>query len=250
MPDGWEGAWDGLPATHEATRAQGARKYDANDHSGHLIHKFDPHLYAEDLFKVRDGHMEEAALTYWTQIGTPTTFAKSAAQKYTGTRSLEIDSSIVGEGGSNVFGASDSDSTPTIHTVPADPPSTDGGAPGFQVAVTGWLRLVSGMAVLRLIDQDGSTVLAEVRRSQLIGQWQQFVLHHWHYHGAAAPLMFQAISGPAGGHFFIDAAEAFIKAVPWSQIGYDRSIMGRTGGYTFGGDPDEFFQARMHFLAP
>jgi hypothetical protein len=251
VPDGWEGSWNGLPSSHAASRAQGARKYDAYDQRGHVIHKYDGHLspYVADLLAARDGHMEDASLSYWTQVGSPSTYAKDTSYKYSGSQSLHIVSSIAGEGGSNPFGASDSDSTPTIHTVPADPPSSDGGEPGYQVAVVGWIYIMSGQAVLRLRDQDGTTYVAEVRRNQPNFTWLQFVLHHWYFSGSASPLQFEALSGPAGADFYIDSVEAFVENVPWCQWGYDRSITGRTGGYTFGGDPDEFFQVSTHFLA-
>jgi hypothetical protein len=252
VPDGWEGSWGGLPSSHSATRDEGARKYDDYDESGHVIHKYDGHLasYLMDLFYPRDGHMEEGLdpPTFWGKSGAPSTFIKSTAQKYSGSRSLHIVSAVAGEGAYNEFGTSDVNPTPMIHTVPTGDPN--GGDPGRQVAVTGWIYIVSGQVVLRLRDQDGATYIAEVRRNQPNGVWVQFVLHHWHFSGSNSPMLFEALSGPAGADFYLDAVECFIDNVPWSQVGYDRSIMGRTGGYSFGGDPDEYFELGMHVLVP
>jgi len=205
--------------------------------------------YIDDYLAARDGHMEDALTTYWPQIGSPSTFVKVGSPVKTGTKSLHV-VCAADEGAYNEFGASASDDTPTIHTVPADPASPDGGAPGFQVAVTGWIRIVSGLVTMRLRDQDGTTYIAEVRRNQPNHTWLRFVLHHWHFHGSSSPLRFEVVAGAGGAEFYLDGVEAFIKAVPWSQVGYDRSIGGRTGGYTVGGDPDEFFQVRMHILVP
>jgi hypothetical protein len=79
----------------------------------------------------------------------------------------------------------------------------------------------------------------------------QWVLHTWGAISDVSPARVEILTGPAGGHFYVDAVEAFKKNVPWSQQGYDRSISGRTGGYTDpGGSPDEYFQASVHLLAP
>lgn len=254
VPDGWVGSWSGLPSSHAATRDEGARKYDDYDESGHIIHKYDGHLppYLIDVFEPRDGHMEENVdpPTYWGKSGTPSTFIKDSSIKKSGSRSLHIVSAVAGEGAYNQFGASDSDPTPTIHTVPPAPPHVSGGDPGRQVAVTGWIYIVSGQVILRLRDQDGSSYIAEVKRNQPNFTWLRFVLHAWAFNGSSSPLLFEAYSGPAGADFYLDAVEAFIDNVPWSQVGYDRSIMGRTGGYSFGGDPDERFQAALHVLVP
>lgn len=202
----------------------------------------------DDYLYARDGHMEDSPGSYWQQVGTPATFAKDTSIKYSGSRSLHIVSTSGNEGASNEFGADSNDDTPTIHTVPSG--FAGGGDPGRQVAVTGWIYIVSGLVFMRLRDQDGSSYLAEVKRSIPIGQWVQFVLHSWTFSGSSSPLRFEAVAGPTGAEFYLDAVECFIDSVPWSQVGYDRSISGRTGGYTFGGDPDEFLQMAMHILVP
>ena len=235
-PDSWEGSWSGLPSSHSMTKDEGSRRYDMTDESGHIIHKYDAHLNADSTIQARDGHMEAGGTTYWTQVGTPTTLQKSSVKKYTGSQSLYIVSSSEGDGAYNEFGEDSSDTTTHIHEE------------GFQVAVVGWVYVESGIAHLRLRDQDGSTYLAETIKGALAPKgWEQFVLHAWVGSGSSNPFRFEVLTGAAGGTFYIDAVECFVKAVPWCQVGYDRPLFGRTGGYTFGGDPDEFFQARLHF---
>jgi hypothetical protein len=73
---------------------------------------------------------------------------------------------------------------------------------------------------------------------------------YWNPGSSTQPIQLQVVTGPAGGHFYLDSVEMFTKNVPWSQWGYDRHLRGRTGGYTIGGDPDEYFQIRMHTLVP
>ena len=242
VPDGWEDSWPGLPSVHVATRAEGARKFDDTDESGHAIHKYDDpsstNPYYNDLFLARDGHMESPDLTFWPAIGGGVVRTKVLIPRKSGTRSLHIQAPPW-EGVYNEF--------PSIF------PLGGVGTPqeGFQVAVTGWFYLVSGQAVFRFRDQDGVTYLAEVHRNIPTGTWTQFVLHTWKYMGSSSVMRFEALGGPTGAEFYLDAVEAFVANVPWSAAGYDRSIFGRTGGYTDpGGDPDEFFQAALHVLVP
>lgn len=224
--------------------SSGARRYDQFDGSGKPLHLWDEHLapYVEDLLANRNGHCDDdvdpGPGQYWELVGTPTTAQRVSTPVHLGARSIEIDSSIADEGVYNVAGASSIDDTPTIHDE------------AFQIATTGWIYLVDGSAVFRLVDQDGSTVLAEGMHAGAKLVWRQFVLHGWKISGSSAPVTLEVVSGPAGGHFYLDTVEMFTKDVPWNQWGYDRHLSGRTGGYTIGGDPDEYFQIRMHTLVP
>lgn len=332
-PDGWEAPWSGIPSSHEKTRDEGPRRYDATDESGHYIHKYDSQLFAynpisgvgdsityvgfpfpiciiddsaglfhtsmigeeitiagaadpnhngtfliiqvpgptqlwyvnpaatagepsftgtwsthwneptEDFYAARDGHMDLSTNLYWSSVGTPTV-TKVTSPVYVGTRSLEIVAGA-GEGVSNPFGTSRSDPTPIVRSIPA----LAGSGGGYQVGVTGYLRITSGQVIMSLRDQDG-VVIAEVKRNQPNNQWLRFVLHCWDWGGTTESLSFRAVGGPGGATFHLDAVEAFIYNMPWSQVGYDRSFFGRTGGYTPGGDPDEYLQASLHLLVP
>ena len=234
VPDGWE---DG---THAATRGERTFSIGDTDYSGKYVHLIGGSLvpYVVDLFASTDGHMEAiqnpgAPGSFWTPIGSPTTLTKSTGTYRTTPRSLEVESAVEGEGCYQDFPAA-------IDT-------------GFQVAVTGWVYMVDGQAHFQLLDQDGSSVLAELRRNLKVGEWSQFVLHAWAVSAYAANLRFRILTGPAGGHFFVDSVEAFAKNPPWDQAGIGKQYGGRTGGYTdFGGLPDEHLQFRIHeyYVAP
>lgn len=234
VPDGWSGG------SHVATRGGGTFSMGSTDYSGEMVHMIGGSLppYVTDLFASTDGHMEEVEDpgdpgSFWTPIGAPTTLAKDTGTYRTTPRSLEVEGMVEGEGCYQDF-----------------PAAVD---EGFQVAVTGWAYIVSGQAHFQLLDQDGSSVLAEVRRSAVVGEWIQFVLHAWAVSSHTSNLRFRILVGPAGGHFFVDSIEAFAKNPPWDQWGIGKIYGGRTGGYTDpGGSPDEYLQFRIHgyYAAP
>ena len=70
--------------------------------------------------------------------------------------------------------------------------------------------------------------------------YQDVVLHHWAVSGGANAVRFEILTGPAGGQFYVDDVEFYEKAAPWDQWGLNRMYLGRTGGYTIGGSPDEY----------
>jgi len=246
LPSTWPYTWPmGPDFEKDPAISTGARRYDQYDGSGKILHRWDEHLdpYLEDLLAARNGHCDDdvdpGPGQYWELVGAPAVAQRVLTPTHLGSRSIEIDDGTTADVGVyNVAGADSIDDTPTIHDE------------AFQVAVTGWIYLVDGSAVFRITDQDGSTVLAEGMHAGAKLVWRQFVLHHWKVSGTSVPVKLEVVTGPAGGHFFLDTVEMFTKNVPWSQWGYDRHLSGRTGGYTIGGDPDEYFQIRMHTLVP
>lgn len=232
-PDGWSGAWTGgAPGTHVPTVDEGGFHVDAYDESGHLIHRVDDDgtdIALDSGFESGDaigaGDWDLAvpgALSY--------TIAKVGTPVHAGVKSCHIQSDGAGYGIEQEF---------------ADLPDE-----GFQIAARAWLYVDDGSAHVKLIDNDGSTVLAELRRSLPLREWIKVTVHAWEVgSGVSAPKL-QIVTGPAGGDFYVDDVEIYHTAVPWGQWGIDRPIMGRTGGYTFGGCPDEHWEFRMYVEVP
>jgi hypothetical protein len=222
VPDGWFGPWPqgGIPGNHIATRAEGAHVLDDTDEASRFIHRLDSDSFAVDGSK--DGDMEDTdpSAPWWPALpSAPTTRQKTTTEHYTGLRSLEIADVMSFRGCYQNFGSA------IEH--------------GFQVAVTCKVKVATGQAVFRLRDQDGTTYVAEVRRDTMISDWQDVVLHHWAVADDVNAVRLEIMTGPAGGHFYVDDVKMYTKCVPWDQWGLDRMLGGRTGGYTRGGDPDE-----------
>lgn len=235
VPDGWSGSWStGEPGTHSPTVAEGTFKVDERNGSGHIIHHIDEPLLAANI--LTDGDMEDGVNPGpgrpWKLFGTPTVCVKvfSPSPVHSGTFSTHIQSLDPYEG------------------IYQDFPSLV--AEGFQISARGYLYVVDGCALIRLIDQDGITVLAELKRNYPSTMWIDFTVHAWEVGSGVVPPQLQIITGPAGGDFYVDDVTAYETIMPWSQWGVDRSIMGRTGGYTFGGSPDEYWEFKIYAAFP
>lgn len=236
VPDGWSGAWPaGEPGSHSPTRAEGTFKVDEYNGSGHIIHRVDDILSAANV--LTDGDMEDGVDPGpgrpWNLVGTPTICAKVTEpphKVHSGTFSTRIQSLDPYEGIYQDF--------PSLVTQT------------WQVGARGYLYVVDGCALIRLIDQDGVTILAEEKRNFPSTTWIQFTVHAWEAGAGANPIRLQILTGPGGGEFYVDDVGAYSVLMPWSQWGVDRSIMGRTGGYTFGGSPDEYWEFKMYGPLP
>jgi hypothetical protein len=79
---------------------------------------------------------------------------------------------------------------------------------------------------------------------QPVGSWAEITMHLWSATNATFTLAF--VTGPAGGNFYVDAAGLYSDAVPWTQWGIGRTYVGRTGGYTIGGSPDENLEYTLY----
>lgn len=237
VPDGWSGAWgDGSPGVHEPTIAEGTFKADEINGSGRPIHRADASLSAVNV--LTDGNMNDGVNPGpgrpWRLVGSPTaTKVTAPAPVYEGTHSCYIISALPDEGIYQDF--------PSVVDT------------GFQIGARGWLYVVADVALVRLIDQDGATIIAEKKFNVPSNQWIQFTVHAWAVSdggGSPVPPRLQILTGPAGAEFYVDDVGLYEKLMPWEQFGGDRSRMGRTGGYTFGGSPDEFWQFRMYGPLP
>jgi hypothetical protein len=120
---------------------------------------------------------------------------------------------------------------------------------GFQAAVTCRVYVLTGQAHFLLYDQDGA-LIAEARFAPAASGWQDAVLHHWTVADDVNAVRFEMLTGPAGGHFYVDDVGMYEKAVPWDQWGLDRMYGGRTGGYTVGGSPDEKVTFQITMAVP
>jgi hypothetical protein len=235
VPDQWTGAWpSGAPGSHVATIDEAPCMVDARDGLGHCVHRVDDVLGAVNV--ILDGDMEDPANpgapgSPWTLIAGahPLTALKSGVVFHDGAQSLNIQS-VGAELG-----------------VLQDFPALVGAS--IQVGARVWVYVVSGCAMVQLISQDGVTVLAEKRASKDLLQWKELTLHAWQAGTAVVPLQIRITTGPAGGAFYVDQVGAWAGQLPWSSWGVDRPIMGRTGGYTPGGMPDEYHEL-MVYAAP
>jgi hypothetical protein len=210
-----------LPDGARGTRAEGAHVLDDTDESGVVIHKLDSGDDATDL--ATDGDMELAGVANWPDLpsGGPATKQKTSKG---GSQTLEISDTGDGAGCYQDF--------------PSSP--TPASLETYQIAVTCRVIVEDGQAKFRLRDQDGTSYVAEVRKAWVgTDVWQDVTLHIWAASGTTDEIRFEIMTGPAGGHFYVDDVGFYAKAVPWEQWGLDRQFMGRTGGYTEGGAPDE-----------
>jgi len=229
VPDG--STWVRLDGTtHSPTRADGTFALNDIDGSGHTTHIVGDSLLAVN--ELSDGDMENginpgALLSPWQMVdvggmGLPIAAVKSALQNHTpgGADSMYVISTGTHTGVEQEIAVGDE---------------------GWQIGVRLWVYLVSGQVYVRLLDQDaGQTVLAEWRHAVLPNQWVQVTLHAWELSAAAGNVpTLQILTGPGGGEFYVDDAAVYHKQMPWSQWGLNRSVVGRTGGYTLGGLPDD-----------
>lgn len=227
-PDGWSGAWpNGAAGTHAATISEGSFRYDDHDESGHTIHRFDGNLSPLLTNVATDGDMEAVGVASWPDIpgSGPTTKQKSVTYHHGGAQSLEVSDVQASRGFYQDFPA-------TVDV-------------GFQVAVRCYVYIVSGSVTFRLRDQDGSTYVATARAQTDLSQWQEVTLHHWAVGSGASAVRFEVMTGAAGAHFYIDDVVMSSKNTPWSQWGFDVCWGGRTGNYTRGSLPDEFWQFQI-----
>lgn len=224
VPDSWSGSWPQVPAplaggTHSSTPAEGTFRYGDTDEAGHYIHVYG----TSETNVLLDADMESGddpgvggspwVLANYGGSSHTLTAVKSGAQVHGGSQSTNISSIGPSQGIEQSF-------TTTV---------------GYQVAATAWIYMVSGQAHLELYD--GATQVAEWRLVSPVGSWTEIVLHHWS--AANTTCTFRILTGPTGGDFYVDDVGGYSDAVPWNQWGYGRMYIGRTGGYTFGGSPDE-----------
>lgn len=232
VPDGWSGAWpSGAPGSHVPTVDEGGFHVDAYDESGHPIHQVDDS--GADI--ALDGGFETNPIGSgdWSRVlpgGLSYTIDRVGSPARTGSWSCQVQSDGAGYGIEQEF---------------SDLPDE-----GFQIAARVWLYIEDGSARIKLIDNDGSTVIADLRKNVPVREWTRVTVHAWEVgSGVSAPKL-QIVTGPAGGDFYVDDVEIYHTAVPWGQWGADRAILGRTGGYTFGGCPDEHWEFRMYVEVP
>ena len=233
IPDGWSGPWpSGAPGVHDQTRAEGAHVLNDTDESGHYIHRLNAESFATDI--AVDGDMELIGdVTNWPDIPASGPLLK---QKTLHDGSLRLEVRDV----SSFMGCYQDFSTASLADLET-----------WQIAVRCKVYVIDGQAVFRIRDQDGVTYVAEARHAWVgPDTYQDVVLHVWVVSGNASSIRFEILTGPAGGHFLVDDVEMYEKAVPWDQWGLNRAIMGRTGGYTFGGSPDEYVTALITAPVP
>lgn len=203
------------PGTSQRVISLGTFAFGSRDGSGRTVHTFgspDP-----DFSGDRD--METAGVTNWPDIPSagPTTKVKDGTTVFAGTQSLKIEDAAAGKGVYREF--------------------TQIGE-GHQVGVQLQVYVTSGQAHFQIIDQDGSTVIAEARRGTT-GGWVEVALHAWKVSGVVQGARLYIMTGPAGGTFYVDNVEMYEQEMGWQQWGFDRYYSGRTGGYTDGGCPDD-----------
>lgn len=237
IPDPWDAAWpNSAPGSHVAQPQEGCFKLDDNDESGHCIHKLDLHTTLHNTLS--DSDMESAfhpgnPSSPWLLVlpgGLPYSINKTTGQVYAGALSLLIRSVGAGYGVAQNF-----DTTYREQ---------------FPVSVIGKIYIVNGSAQFTLIDQDGSTIIATTKRSIPVNQWVDFVIYAQHISTTTQPIQLRITTGPAGGDFYLDNVEGYAERMPWDTWGVDRAIIGRTGGYTHGGSPDEYWEFFMYAQLP
>jgi hypothetical protein len=204
------------PATSARVISLGSFRIGSRDGSGRTVHKFG--VLDPDLSGDRD--METAGVANWPDIPAagPTTKAKDAVTVYAGTQSLKIEDTAAGQGVYREFVQVDE---------------------GHQVGARLQVYVESGQAHFEIIDQDGSTVIAEARQGTSGGGWLEVVLHAWKLSGTTQAAQLHIKTGPAGGTFYVDNVEMYQQEMGWQQWGFHRYYEGRTGGFTDGGCPDD-----------
>ena len=231
VPDPWSGTWPQTPAplgggTHSSTPAEGTFRYGDTDEAGHYIHvygTFESNLILDaDMESVDDPGDPSSPWVLANYGGSthPLTAVKSGTQVHGGSQSVHIASIGPSLGIEQAV------------TVTA----------GRQVAADLWLYIVSGQVHLELYD--GATQVAEWRLVSPVGEWTKITLHHWHANNTTYTL--RILTGPSGAEFYVDDVGVYSDAVPWTQWGYGMMYTGRTGGYTFGGLPDEDLEITLH----
>ncbi|MHA2333075.1 MAG: DUF2793 domain-containing protein [Candidatus Hodarchaeales archaeon] len=232
VPDGWSGSWpSGAPGTHAPTMDQGSFCFDDVDHSGRCIHKVGEIADANNI-ALDEGFESSDALgdpaSPWDLLTGPLayTISKDLVTVRSDVKSAYISSDGAGYGIEQTFD----------EAVPDN----------FQIGCRVWLYIVSDSAHVRLLDRDGTTVLAEKIKQVPQAQWVQITLHAWAVTATGDYPVLQIMTGPAGGDFYVDDVELYHTIMPWGQWTPDRAILGRTGGYTFGGSPDEYWEYMVY----
>lgn len=231
VPDPWSGTWPQVPAplaggTHTASQADGTFRYGDTDEAGHYIHVYG----SSETNLIQDADMESADdpgdpgspwdLANYGGSSHTLTAAKSATQARSGTKSTHISSIGPSQG---------IEQDVTVAT-------------GKQVAADLWLYIVSGQVHVELYDD--TTQVAEWRIVSPVAEWTKVTLHNWVASDTTYTL--RILTGPVGAEFYVDDAGVYSEAVPWAQWGYGMMYKGRTGGYTFGGSPDEDLEFTLH----
>lgn len=233
VQDPWAGSWPQNPiggGSHASTFAEGTFQYGDTDEYGHFIHVYG----TSESNLILDSDMENAfdpgnpsspwSLANYGGTTHPLTAAKSLLQAHGGVKSTYISS--IGPS----LGIEQS------VTVTA----------GRQVSAKAWIYMVSGQAHIELYD--GAVQVAEWRLNAPIGSWSDIPLYCWAATNTTYTI--RILTGPAGGSFYVDDVVAYSDAVPWTQWGYGMMYLGRTGGYTVGGSPDEDMELTVHMTGP
>ena len=226
VPDPWTGSWPQNPiggGTHSATRAEGTFQYGDTDESGHYIH-----VYGNSASNLlTDSDMSAGGFAAWSFVN------------YSGS-SLPFSASKSGPPGYQYT---------SINTAAPQRGIEQGASvtAGFQLCASAHIFMISGQAHVTLRDQS-KNILSEWRIIAPVGAWRKIVLHYWDSPDSTAYV--SVITGPAGGNFYVDDVFLYSVDVPWTQWGYGRMYMGRTGGYTVGGLPDEDMELTLHATWP
>lgn len=262
VPDGWDsddlaagqlGTWATSPlgpyqtSRHYPTISEGSMTYDETDGSGRYIHRWLD--YTENL--LIDPNFEPA----YPVPGTP---PSPWDIKDLGGLGLSFSALKNGPPCPEVDGSTQSltiNGAGTHHGI-EQPFDGVGDHPGplsvdenFQVGARMWIRLITGQAYIRILNQDApQTVLAEWRHATAYGEWHQVTLHAWRVPAQVTNyLTLQIFTGPAGGEFNVDGVGFYQKLMPWNQWAHDRMLSGRTGGFTRGGMPDDVLEFLIAF---
>lgn len=230
VPDPWSGSWPQTPApagggTHTSTEREGAFLYGDTDESGHFIHVYGP----PSTNLIVDSNMSAGDMSAWsivnygyatsTLTAVKTTLGGNAVARLTATTPDEgIEQTVSVTSGRQVFGYS-------------------------------LIRMISGQAHVQLYDGSGTpALLAEWRLNGPVGSWVGIPLHRWKITTATASI--RILTGPAGGDFYVDEVGLYSDSPPFTQWGYGRMYLGRTGGYTVGGLPDEELEFTVYMTYP
>lgn len=242
VADEWTGSWPQNPAgylpydpeppdvptkgDHLHSPAEGTFLYGSTDESGRFIHKYGP-----DTINQLSNPDFDSGYTNW---------------------------SIVNYGGSilpggSVIEATYEGRTNVLHYTTADGPSMGlaqtiyGATAGHQVFADCEVKVVAGQFHFQLYD-GGPSLLAEWRVSAPSGGFLKIPLHVWR--ATSNVVSVRLLSGPAGGEFYVDTVGVYTLQPPVTQWGYGRMYLGRTGGYTVGGSPDEDMEFTIYGTYP
>jgi hypothetical protein len=234
VPDPWDGSFGTIDGVnHTATAREGTFLYGDTDESGHFIHVYG----TSEVDLLTDGPIEDGidplpvTTSPWIETNPGGSIHALTAVKV---------GSPVHAGGS----------TESMHLSCIGPSRGVEQSvtiiQGRQFAARLWIYMVSGQAHIQLYDN--TTLAAEWRMNGPVGAWKQVTLHDWRA-GSTTGIL-RILTGPSGGDFYVDDAGLYSDAVPWVQWGYGRMYLGRTGGYTFGGSPDEDTEFTMFATWP